>query len=113
MKKVMRTAWALAKGGQKRFGGNVKEYFAQALKMAWALCKKAQKAHKQVIIKNENGTHTIERYQKGKVVETKLNLNPVSYRSVYQDFYKRGANMIEFFVGETYTWTNELDPYTR
>jgi len=31
---VMKLAWSIAKKGQKRFGGKVSEYFAQALKMA-------------------------------------------------------------------------------
>lgn len=39
MKKVMKRAWEIAKEGQKKFGGKVKEYFAQALKMAWAIVK--------------------------------------------------------------------------
>ena len=40
MTNVMTRAWEIAKEGQKKFGGKVKEYFAQALKMAWALVKK-------------------------------------------------------------------------
>ena len=37
---VMKKAWAIAYKGQKQFGGKVKEYFAQALKMAWSIVKK-------------------------------------------------------------------------
>lgn len=37
----MKRAWEIAKQGQANFGGKVKEYFATALKMAWALTKKA------------------------------------------------------------------------
>lgn len=37
----MTKAWEIAKQGQAKFGGNVKEYFATALKMAWTLVKKA------------------------------------------------------------------------
>lgn len=36
MKNVMTRAWAIAKAGQKNFGGKVKEYFAQALVIAWS-----------------------------------------------------------------------------
>lgn len=36
---VMKRAWEIAKEGQKKFGGKVKEYFSQALKMAWAEVK--------------------------------------------------------------------------
>lgn len=37
---IMKKAWEIAKQGQEKFGGKVKEYFAAALKMAWALAKK-------------------------------------------------------------------------
>ncbi|EMA6344833.1 hypothetical protein U3450_003889 [Bacillus cytotoxicus] len=36
---VMAKAWEIAKQGVKKFGGKVKEYFAIALKMAWAQVK--------------------------------------------------------------------------
>ena len=39
MKEIMRKAWNIARQGQKVFGGKVSEYFAQALKMAWAQAK--------------------------------------------------------------------------
>ena len=35
MKKIMKRAWEIAREGVKRFGGKVKEYFAEALKLAW------------------------------------------------------------------------------
>lgn len=38
---VMKKAWEIAREGQKKFGGKVKEYFAQALRMAWAIVKGA------------------------------------------------------------------------
>ena len=41
MKNIMTTAWEIAKNGAAKFGGSVKSYFAQALKMAWALSRKA------------------------------------------------------------------------
>lgn len=37
---VMRMAWEIARKGAARFGGKVKEYFAEALKMAWTIIKK-------------------------------------------------------------------------
>lgn len=40
MKNVMTKAWEIAREGQKEFGGKVKEYFAEALKMAWKIIKK-------------------------------------------------------------------------
>lgn len=38
-KEIMSKAWKIAREGQKAFGGKVREYFAQALKMAWAQAK--------------------------------------------------------------------------
>lgn len=38
---IMVNAWRIAREGQKAFGGKVSEYFAQALKMAWAQAKNA------------------------------------------------------------------------
>ncbi|NGP58131.1 hypothetical protein FLT15_10445 [Paenibacillus thiaminolyticus] len=40
---VMTKAWEIAKEGVKKFGGSVKEYFAAALRMAWAEKKGAKK----------------------------------------------------------------------
>lgn len=38
-KEIMVNAWKIAREGQKAFGGKVRDYFAQALKMAWAQAK--------------------------------------------------------------------------
>lgn len=35
MKNVMSRAWTIARQGKNKFGGETKEYFAVALKMAW------------------------------------------------------------------------------
>lgn len=40
-KEIMVNAWRIAREGQKEFGGKVREYFAQALKMAWAQAKES------------------------------------------------------------------------
>lgn len=48
MKNVMTRAWDIAKAGQKKFGGKVKEYFAQALVMAWAETKSPKKSLKEI-----------------------------------------------------------------
>lgn len=40
MRNVMKKAWEIAKDGVRKFGGCVKEYFAEALRMAWAIAKK-------------------------------------------------------------------------
>lgn len=39
MKNVMTKAWEIARKGAKKYGGSVKQYFAEALKMAWAIVK--------------------------------------------------------------------------
>jgi len=39
---VMTNAWEIARNGQGKFGGKVKEYFSIALKMAWAIFKKEE-----------------------------------------------------------------------
>lgn len=38
-KELMKNAWNIAREGQKNFGGKVSEYFAEALRMAWAQAK--------------------------------------------------------------------------
>lgn len=50
---VMKRAWSIAKISVKRFGGKVKEYFAQALKMAWSEItgkEKAKEIRKQILV---------------------------------------------------------------
>lgn len=39
MKNVMTMAWEIARKGATQFGGSVKSYFAEALKLAWAQIK--------------------------------------------------------------------------
>lgn len=39
----MKKAWEIAREGQEKFGGSVKTYFAQALKIAWAQSRKPKK----------------------------------------------------------------------
>lgn len=39
MKNVMTIAWKIAKEGVVKFGGKAKEYFTEALKMAWTIAK--------------------------------------------------------------------------
>src|SRR5699024_10394838 len=42
MKNVMTRAWEIAREGYIKFGGKVVEYFAEALRMAWAEVKAAK-----------------------------------------------------------------------
>ncbi|MGF9711699.1 hypothetical protein [Paenibacillus naphthalenovorans] len=42
----MTKAWEIARAGQKKFGGRVKEYFAESMRLAWAIIKKGANALK-------------------------------------------------------------------
>ena len=75
MKNVMTIAWEIAKKGATKFGGKVKEYFAQALKMAWGIVKNEAGAFNTDAVrlagKNANGYAVIaipEEYQVKRVV---------------------------------------------
>lgn len=48
MKNVMSRAWEIARQGQRWFGGNVKQYFAEALRMAWAETRDRRVSAKQI-----------------------------------------------------------------
>jgi hypothetical protein len=58
MKNVMVRAWEIAKKGAAKFGGKVKDYFAQALRMAWAEIKKGVKKMEigYELVRKLNGT---------------------------------------------------------
>lgn len=66
MRNIMKRAWEIAREGQKNFGGKVKEYFAESLKIAWAEVKapktveftttSGSKKHKSWVARI-NGTH--------------------------------------------------------
>ncbi|MGC4375943.1 hypothetical protein WD019_03225 [Fictibacillus sp. Mic-4] len=114
---VMKRAWEIARKGVERFGGKVKEYFAEALRMAWAEVKKANYVHKMVVIGNKASmTYTVERYMGSERVEVMSDLSKVEYASVYKNFYRRGANVIDFFCIEngvkTFLGTKELAPFS-
>lgn len=54
-KQVMVKAWEIARGGANKFGGNVKEYFAAALKMAWEIVKNVEEEVKVFVSSIESG----------------------------------------------------------
>lgn len=43
MQNVMKKAWEIAREGQIKFGGKVKEYFSAALRMAWSIVNRMEK----------------------------------------------------------------------
>lgn len=57
MKNVMTRAWEIAREGAAKFGGKVKEYFQQALVIAWSEIKKGvnkMQVHKWVTARGAN-----------------------------------------------------------
>ena len=56
MKNVMTRAWEIAKDGAAKFGGSVKEYFAQALVIAWSEIKKGVAKMEKVIFETSTGS---------------------------------------------------------
>ncbi|MGC4378233.1 hypothetical protein WD019_16105 [Fictibacillus sp. Mic-4] len=112
-KKVMVRAWEIARAAVVKFGGSAKEYLTGALKMAWAQIKKANRIHKMVIIGNKDTmTYTIERYMDSECVEVQEELTKIEYASVYNNFLKRGAKMVDFYRIEkgikTFLGTKEI-----
>lgn len=81
MKNVMVRAWEIAKEGQKNFGGKVSEYFAKALKMAWAETRIAKlttsagsRNHKSWVAKI-TGTHPRWKFDREFVKEDDYNMS--------------------------------------
>lgn len=92
---VMTKAWEIARKGQKKFGGKVREYFAQALKMAWAIVKnvmepvtldqKTKNAIKKEIIRQNSYNH----------ITKQLDPLPAWIVEYLDDLTDQGAAMIE------------------
>ena len=76
MQNVMRKAWEIAREGQKKFGGKVKEYFAEALRMAWRIVKGMEQGFEKMkdVVKEVTGREW-KNYGKHRVyVDAKLSL---------------------------------------
>lgn len=78
MKNVMTRAWKIAREGQKKFGGKVKEYFQQALVMAWAEAKAPKKVSMEEVaellkekLAGTAKVNTWERYGKRRIYVNK------------------------------------------
>lgn len=52
LKMIMANAWEIARNGQRKFGGKVKDYFAEALRISWKLYndEKARKGGDLVVV---------------------------------------------------------------
>lgn len=75
MKQIMKRAWEIAKDGVKKFGGKVREYFAESLKLAWVQIANERGAignAPQVIEQTwttSKGTQIVYKYTTEEVVE--------------------------------------------
>lgn len=78
---IMVNAWTIAKEGQKTFGGKVSEYFAQALKMAWAQAKNTI----DIEALEQKG---FNRWSKGDMDRLYFNIQKSGHMDV--DYYKTG-----------------------
>ena len=78
---IMVNAWRIAREGQKAFGGKVSEYFAQALKMAWAQAK-------NTIDVESLEKKGFNRWTKGNMDRLYFNIQKSGHMDV--DYYKTG-----------------------
>lgn len=80
-KEIMVNAWRIAREGQKAFGGKVREYVAQALKMAWAQAKGGI----NIDALEQKG---FSRWSKGNMDRLYFNIQKSGHMDV--DYYKTG-----------------------
>ncbi|GGN67657.1 hypothetical protein GCM10007971_38680 [Oceanobacillus indicireducens] len=103
MKNVMTKAWEIARNGQKKFGGKVKEYFAEALKMAWAIIKKGVKEvaeYPKVVIERaeeflKSGDQPTKEFAMNKAIH-EYDLFIKNYKKTYNFKAKKGQKTIPF-----------------
>lgn len=92
----MKRAWEIAKEGQKRFGGKVKEYFAVALKLAWAEMKQndaevviciADHDNKKYILKAQGATYKFDA------------TNEIAFKEKRAHFYyNKGIKTFDYYI---------------
>lgn len=100
MKKIMVKAWEIARAGAVKFGGKVKEYFAEALKMAWAETKTVtpEQAMDAFVVKF-NRTIGAEsdvkaaKWQKGDKLRVYFNFADFRNAKVFVDFDRKCNNI--------------------
>src|SRR4051794_19424528 len=85
MKNVMTRAWEIAKEGVAKFGGKAKEYFAQALVIAWEEVKGAVKMVEKIILiaDKDNMVYHVYGERNGKVFRKRENLNDAQMKEAY------------------------------
>jgi len=105
MKNVMTRAWEIAKQGQKKFGGKVKEFFAIALKMAWKEIKKMAKVIKnineRIILTANHDTfeYTVEGERNGKIFWKREGIKEDDKKNEAYAYLKsgKGINTVSFY----------------
>lgn len=90
-KEIMSKAWEIAREGQKAFGGKVREYFAEALKMAWAQAKNGL----DIEALEKKG---FNRWTKGEMDRMYFNLEKAG--ALELDYYKSGNLRSAYLDGE-------------
>lgn len=121
MTNVMTNAWKIAYEGVEKFGGQVKEYFAEALRIAWGLFKKGGskmelvkevafgKATARITVKGTFSNETLHQFaaggevlitrkieviHNGKVVGESRHISPMEYNVIYDKTYEeRGLDI--------------------
>lgn len=84
MKNVMKNAWEIARNGAAKFGGKVKEYFAAALKQAWAEIKANKKA--ELLISSGSRKH-------GSKVSKVVNGKAIVVVPVFENWWEKGYEL--------------------
>ncbi|XJZ60229.1 hypothetical protein ACIA4Q_02450 [Lactobacillus delbrueckii subsp. bulgaricus] len=90
-KEIMSKAWEIAREGQNEFGGKVREYFAEALKMAWAQAKSTI----NIEALEKKG---FNRWTKGEMDRLYFNLEKAG--ALELDYYKSGNLRSAYLDGE-------------
>ena len=94
-KQVMTRAWEIARAAQVLFGGKVREFFAEALRMAW---KEIKGAGKKIIDRiAELEAKGFKRWQKGTMDRLYINARELGLVCTY---YKSGNIQSATFNGE-------------
>ena len=101
----MTRAWEIAKQGKKKFGGNVKEFFAAALKMAWAEVKGVkfveEKTSERIILTANHDTfeYTVEGERKGKIFWKREGIKEDDKKNEAYAYLKsgKGINTVSFY----------------
>lgn len=97
---VMRRAWRIAREGQKKFGGSVKEYFAESLKLAWGEYKMLAEYE----AKEKERTNIATIHQDAKIDELLKYFAPLSHDPNFD---------IERFKAIVINWANKKGKVTK